>query len=61
MLRTDGCARPHCELVCDEGETFVSAYCLRGGNPNFTRRESGEAVAMCPPDSSGMVGFCAKL
>jgi hypothetical protein len=61
MLRTDGCAKPHCELVCDEGETFVSAYCLRGGNPNFTRRESGEAVALCPSDSSGMVGFCAKL
>ena len=61
MLRTDGCAKPHCELVCDEGETFVSSYCLRGGNPTFTRRESGEAVAMCPPDSSGMVGFCAKL
>ncbi|AWN45209.1 collagen-like protein [Methylobacterium terrae] len=61
MLRTDGCAKPHCELACDEGETFVSAYCLRGGTPNFTRRESGEAVAMCPSDSSGMVGFCAKL
>ena len=61
MLRTDGCSKPHCELVCDSGETFVSAYCLRGGSANFTRRESGEAVALCPPDSSGMVGFCAKL
>lgn len=61
MLRTDGCSKPHCELVCDAGETFVSAYCLRGGSANFTRRESGEAVALCPPDSSGMVGFCAKL
>ncbi|MBE7248965.1 MAG: collagen-like protein [Actinomycetospora chiangmaiensis] len=61
MLRTDGCSAPHCELACDEGETFVSAYCLRGSSPNFTRRESGQAVALCPPDSSGMVGFCAKL
>ncbi|WP_298955453.1 collagen-like protein [uncultured Methylobacterium sp.] len=61
VLRTDGCASPACELVCDPGEAFVSAYCLRTGNPLFTRRDDGAALASCPADSSGMVGFCAKL
>ncbi|MEH3146113.1 MAG: collagen-like protein [Methylobacterium frigidaeris] len=60
-LRTDGCASPACELVCDPGETFVSAYCLRTGSPVFTRRDDGAAVASCPADSSGMVAFCARL
>lgn len=61
MLRSEGCADSACELACDSGETFVSAYCLRTGSPTFSRRTGGEAVASCPAESAGMVGFCAKL
>lgn len=60
-LRTDACQKPYCELVCEGGEALLSAYCLKTGTPTFTRRESGEAVALCPPESAGMVGYCAKL
>lgn len=60
-LRTETCAKPYCELVCENGEALLSAYCLKSGNPTFTRRESGEAVAMCPGDSGGMSAFCVKL
>lgn len=59
-LRTETCAKPYCELVCENGETLLSAYCLKSGNATFTRRESGEAVAMCPGDSGGMAAFCLR-
>ena len=60
-LRTETCDRPACELVCESGETLVSAYCLRTGTPTFTRRESGEAVALCPAESAGMTAVCGRL
>jgi hypothetical protein len=60
-VRAETCAKPYCELVCEGGETMLTAYCLRVGNPTFTRRESGEAVALCPGDSAGMVAFCVKM
>jgi hypothetical protein len=59
-LRAETCTKPYCELVCEGAEVFLSAYCLRSGNPTFTKRESGEAVALCPAESGGMVGFCMR-
>lgn len=56
----EGCAQPYCEVACEAGEVFVSAYCLRSGQPTFTRRASGEAVALCPGDSAGIMGFCLR-
>ena len=59
-VSTDACRQPYCEVVCEAGEMLLSAYCLRSGQPTFTRRGSGEAVALCPGDSGGAVGFCLR-
>ncbi len=61
QIRKDACSDPYCEVVCEAGEAIISAYCLRSGQPTFTRRESGEAVALCPGSSGGIAGFCARL
>jgi hypothetical protein len=58
VVRTEGCAQPYCEALCDAGETILSAYCLRAGPPTFTRRDSGEAVVLCPSGSAGITAFC---
>lgn len=59
-LRTDGCSGGPCELACEGSEVFLSAYCLRTGTPTFTRRDTGQAVASCPAESGGMMGFCVR-
>ncbi len=58
VVRTEGCAQPYCEALCEAAETILSAYCVRGGAPTFTRRDSGEPVVMCPANSAGITAFC---
>jgi hypothetical protein len=44
-----------CAVTCEAGETLVTAHCLRGGNPVY----EGDG-ASCPPETSGIVGFCTR-
>ncbi len=57
-VRNENCSSGGCELSCDSGEAFVSAYCLSSGSPSFA---NGGASASCPSDAKGMVGFCSRL
>ncbi|MER2264050.1 collagen-like protein [Methylobacterium oxalidis] len=60
-VRTESCPPEGCRLACEEGEVFVSAYCLKGGSPVFTPLAAGPASATCPTEAAGMVGFCSRL
>ncbi|WP_036302424.1 collagen-like protein [Methylobacterium sp. 77] len=57
-VRSESCASGGCEVSCESGEAFVSAYCLSSGSPSFA---NGGASASCPSDAKGMVGFCSRL
>jgi len=59
-VRRDACPESGCELSCEAGELFVSAYCLIQGSPSFATAAGGTATASCPGGSAGMVGFCTR-
>ena len=61
VVRAENCPETGCEVACETGEVFVSAYCLKGGTPVFQAGEGDSLRASCPSGSAGMVGVCAKL
>lgn len=60
VKRVDACPATGCEIACDTGEIFVSAYCLKGGAAAFGESAEGAIVASCPAGASGMVGICTR-
>lgn len=61
VLRAEACPASGCEIACEAGEVFVSAYCLKAGAPVFSQGAGGTANAACPSEAAGMVGFCARM
>ncbi|TXM71444.1 MULTISPECIES: collagen-like protein [unclassified Methylobacterium] len=60
-VRSETCPASGCAIACASGEVFVSAYCLKAGAPVFSQGADGTATASCPSESTGMVGFCARM
>lgn len=60
VKRSDACPPAGCELTCEGGEVFVSAYCLTGGAVVFSNGPNGTPFASCPAGASGMVGVCTR-
>ena len=54
MVRTSECVGG-CRVTCEDGETLVTAHCLKAGTPVY----DGEGAA-CPAESAGIVGVCAR-
>lgn len=60
VVTSESCSGVGCEVACESGEVFVSAYCVKGDAARFGQKDDGSLTASCDGNAARLVGTCTK-